>query len=197
MAGDEQPIRIGGQHPFASPPDRRSPARRLRGRLLAPVTVWTAGTLEGSGEPQGGAPVDQGRGAGLTVSSVLVAEGEPARLLGLIDPTSALWEAARQAGAFVVHVLQAGDRALAERFAEIRPPVRGPFAGLEVSGSPWGPLLGGSRPWAACRLQGSTPAGYAELVEGVIERLELHDGEQPLAFLHGRYVSVGEPEDRA
>ena len=183
MAGDEQPIRIGGQHPFATPPDRRSQARRLRGRLLAPVTVWTAGDLPA--------------GAGLTVSSVLVAEGEPARLLGLIDPTSALWEAARQAGAFVVHVLQAGDRALAERFAEIRPPVRGPFAGLEVSGSPWGPLLGGSRPWAACRLQGSTPAGYAELVEGVIERLELHDGEQPLAFLHGRYVSVGEPEDRA
>jgi 3-hydroxy-9,10-secoandrosta-1,3,5(10)-triene-9,17-dione monooxygenase reductase component len=196
MAGDEQPIRIGGQHPFATPPDRRSQARRLRGRLLAPVTVWTAGTLEGSGEPRRGAPVDRG-GAGLTVSSVLVAEGEPARLLGLIDPTSALWEAARQAGAFVVHVLQAGDRALAERFAEIRPPVRGPFAGLEVSGSPWGPLLGGSRSWAACRLQGSTPAGYAELVEGVIERLELHDGEPPLAFLHGRYLSVGEPEDRA
>jgi hypothetical protein len=48
---DEQPIRVGGQHPFATPPDRRSPARRLRGRLLAPVTVWTAGAPEGSGEP--------------------------------------------------------------------------------------------------------------------------------------------------
>jgi 3-hydroxy-9,10-secoandrosta-1,3,5(10)-triene-9,17-dione monooxygenase reductase component len=178
-------MHVGGQHPFATPPDRRSPARRLRGRLLAPVTVWTAGNLEGRG------------GAGLTVSSVLVAEGEPARLLGLIDPTSALWEAARQAGAFVVHVLAAGDRALAERFAEVRPPVRGAFAGLEVTGSPWGPLLGGSRSWAACRLQGSTPTGYAELVEGVIERLELHDGEAPLAFLRGSYVSVGEPDDRA
>jgi 3-hydroxy-9,10-secoandrosta-1,3,5(10)-triene-9,17-dione monooxygenase reductase component len=179
---DEQPIRVGGQHPFATPPERRSPARRLRGRLLAPVTVWTAG--------------DPPSGAGLTVSSVLVAEGEPARLLGLIDPTSALWEAARQAGAFVVHVLSAGDRALAERFAEIRPPVRGAFAGLEVTGSPWGPLLGGRHSWAACRLQGSTPAGYAELVEGVIERLELHDGEAPLGFLHGRFVSVVEPDDR-
>jgi 3-hydroxy-9,10-secoandrosta-1,3,5(10)-triene-9,17-dione monooxygenase reductase component len=180
---DEQPIRVGGQHPFATPPDRRSQARRLRGRLLAPVTVWTAG------DPPGG--------AGLTVSSVLVAEGEPARLLGLIDPTSALWEAARQAGAFVVHVLAAGDRALAERFAEIRPPVRGAFAGLEVTGSPWGPLLGGSRSWAACRLRGSTPAGYAELVEGVIERLEVQDGEAPLGFLHGSYVSVREPQEDA
>jgi hypothetical protein len=42
----------------------------------------------------------------------------------------------------------------------------------------------------------NTPTGYAELVEGVIERLEVHDGEQPLAWLHGRYVSVEEPEDR-
>lgn len=176
-------MHVGGQHPFATPPDRRSPARRLRGRLLAPVTVWTAGSLPG--------------GAGLTVSSVLVAEGEPARLLGLIDPTSALWEAAREAGAFVVHVLAAGDRALAERFAEVRPPLRGVFAGLEVTGSPWGPLLGGHRSWAACRLAGSTPTGYAELVEGVIERLELDDGEEPLAWLHGRYVPVGEPGDRA
>ena len=182
MASDEQPIRIGGQHPFAMPPDRRSPARRLRGRLLAPVTVWTAGSPPTA--------------AGLTVSSVLVAEGQPARLLGLIDPTSALWEAVQQAGAFVVHVLQAGDRALAERFAEIRPPVRGAFAGLEVTGSRWGPLLGGRRSWAACSLAGSTPTGYAELVEGAIERLELPDGEDPLAWLHGRYVSVGELEDR-
>jgi 3-hydroxy-9,10-secoandrosta-1,3,5(10)-triene-9,17-dione monooxygenase reductase component len=179
-------MRIGGQHPFATPPERRSQARRLRGRLLAPVTVWTAGAPE----------ADRG-GAGLTVSSVLVADGEPARLLGLIDPTSALWEAARQAGAFVVHVLAAGDRALAERFAEIRPPVRGAFAGLEVAGSPWGPLLGGRRSWAGCRLAGSTPAGYAELVEGVIERLELHDGQASLGWLHGRYVSVGEPEEDA
>ena len=69
-------------------------------------------------------------------------------------------------------------------------------AGLEVTGSPWGPLLGGSRSWAGCRLAGSTPTGYAELVEGVIERLELHDGEPPLGWLHGRYVSVGELDER-
>jgi 3-hydroxy-9,10-secoandrosta-1,3,5(10)-triene-9,17-dione monooxygenase reductase component len=68
---------------------------------MAPVTVWTAGHAPG--------------GAGLTVSSVLVAEGQPARLLGPIDPASASWEAMREAGAFVVHVLAVGDRALAER----------------------------------------------------------------------------------
>ena len=181
MATGQEPIRVGRQPPFAVPPERRDPARRLRGRLVAPVTVWTAGRPPG--------------GAALTVSSVLVAEGEPARLLGLIDPTSAFFEAAQETRAFVVHVLAAGDRALAERFSEVRPPIRGPFERLEVAESPWGPVLGGSRPRAACRLTGSTPVGYAELVEGVIEQLELPDLEDPLAYLHGRYRSVRELGD--
>src|ERR687896_539136 len=105
MASDQEPLRLGHHPPFSVPAERRDPARRLRGRLVAPVTVWTAG------QPPGG--------AGLTVSSILVAEGEPARLLGLIDPTSAFWEAAQETRAFVVHVLAVADRALAERFSEI------------------------------------------------------------------------------
>jgi len=181
MAGKQEPIRVGRQPPFTVPPERRDPARRLRGRLVAPVTVWTAGRPPG--------------GAGLTVSSVLVAEGQPARLLGLIDPTSALWEAAQATRAFVVHVLAAGDQALAERFSEVRPPIRGPFERLEVAESPWGPVLAGRRPRAACRLAGSTPVGHAELVEGVIEQLDLPDLEDPLAYLHGRYRSVRELDD--
>jgi 3-hydroxy-9,10-secoandrosta-1,3,5(10)-triene-9,17-dione monooxygenase reductase component len=181
MAGGQEPIRIGRQPPFAVPPERRDPARRLRGRLVAPVTVWTAG------HPPAG--------AGLTVSSVLVAEGQPARLLGLIDPTSAFFEAAQENRAFVVHVLAAGDRALAERFSEVRPPIRGPFERLQVAESPWGPVLGGSRPRAACRLVGSAPVGYAELVEGVLEQLELPDLDDPLAYLHGSYRSVGDLPD--
>ena len=178
MASGHEHIRIGSQPPFAVPAERRDPARRLRGRLVAPVTVWTAG--------------DPSRGAGLTVSSILVVEGQPAHLLGLIDPTSALWEAVQATRAFVVHVLAAGDRALAERFSEVRPPIRGPFERLEVAESPWGPVLEGRRPRAACRLTGSTPAGHGELVEGVIEQLELPDLDDPLAYLHGRYRSVGE-----
>jgi 3-hydroxy-9,10-secoandrosta-1,3,5(10)-triene-9,17-dione monooxygenase reductase component len=87
---------------------------------VAPATVWTAAH-----------PPD---GAGPTVSSVLVAEGQPAHLLGLIDPTSAFWEAMQEARAFVVHVLALGDRALAERSSEIRPLIRRPFDGLQVVG---------------------------------------------------------------
>jgi 3-hydroxy-9,10-secoandrosta-1,3,5(10)-triene-9,17-dione monooxygenase reductase component len=181
MAGGDEPIRVGSRPPFAVPPQRRDPARRLRGRLVAPVTIWTAGRPPG--------------GAGLTVSSVLVAEGRPPRLLGLIDPTSAFLEAAQETGAFVVHVLAAADRALAERFSEVRPPLRGPFERLEVAESPWGPVLGGIRPRAACRLAGSSPVGHAELVEGVIEQLDLPELEDPLAYLHGSYRSVRELGD--
>jgi 3-hydroxy-9,10-secoandrosta-1,3,5(10)-triene-9,17-dione monooxygenase reductase component len=181
MTGNREPIHIGGQHPFSTPPERRDPVRRMRARLVAPVTVWTAGRPSS--------------GAGLTVSSVLVAQGEPARLLGLIDPTTAFWEAMREAGTFVVHVLAVADRPLAERFSEIRPPIRGPFEGLEVSESPWGPVLGGARPRVACRLASTSTVGYAELVEAVIERLELDDLEDPLAYLHGSYRSVGELDD--
>jgi len=173
--------RIQMQPPFAVPPERRDPVRRLRGRLVAPVTIWTAG------HPPGG--------AGLTVSSVLVAEGQPARLLGLIDPTSAFWEALQETRAFVVHLLAAGDRPLAERFSEVRPPIRRPFERLDVAESPWGPVLGGSRPRAACRLAGSAPVGHAELVEGVIEQLELPDLDDPLAYLHGGYRSMRDLED--
>jgi 3-hydroxy-9,10-secoandrosta-1,3,5(10)-triene-9,17-dione monooxygenase reductase component len=181
MATGQEPIRIGMQPPFAVPPQRRDPARRLRGRLVAPVTIWTAG------HPT--------TGAGLTVSSVLVVEGQPARLLGLIDPTSAFWETVQETRAFVVHVLAAADRALAERFSEIRPPIRGQFDRLDVVESSWGPVLGGNRPRAACRLAGSSPVGYAELVQGVIEQLELHDLADPLAYLHGSYRSVGDLPD--
>jgi 3-hydroxy-9,10-secoandrosta-1,3,5(10)-triene-9,17-dione monooxygenase reductase component len=171
-------IRVGGQYPFATPEERRSPARRLRGRLVAPVTVWTAGGVRD--------------GAGLTVSSVLVADGQPARLLGLIDPASALWEAIEGTGAYVVQALAVADRGLAERFAEVRPPIRGMFDGLEATASAWGPVLGGRRPLAGCRLEESREVGWALLVQGVIEQLEPRDLDDPLAWAHGGYRAVRE-----
>ncbi len=111
---------------------------------MAPVTVWTAGQLPG--------------GAGLTVSSVLVAEGQPARLLGLIYPTSAFWEAVQETRGLVVQGLAAGDRALAERFSEVRPPIRGPFERLELAESSSG---GYHQP--CCLVQRSSAADMAAI----------------------------------
>jgi hypothetical protein len=147
---------------------------------VAPVTGWTAGQLPG--------------GAGLTVSLVLVPQGQPARLLGLLDPTSVVWETVLEPRVLVVQVLAAGDQALAERCSKVRPPIRGSFERLAVAGSPWSGA-GGSRPGAACRLAGSTPVGYAELVQGQVEQLELPDLEDPLASRHGGSRSVRELSD--
>ena len=44
MTAGQEPIRIGSQPPFAVPPERRDPARRLRGRLVAPVAALAAVT---------------------------------------------------------------------------------------------------------------------------------------------------------
>jgi 3-hydroxy-9,10-secoandrosta-1,3,5(10)-triene-9,17-dione monooxygenase reductase component len=162
-------------NPFATPPGRREPARRLRGRLAAPVTVWT------SGHP----------GAGLTVSSVLVAEGDPPRLLGLLDPVTRLSETIAETGTFVVHVLGEDDQRLGERFAENRPPIRGQFEGLTVTPSAWGPVLAGTRPLASCRLAAIHPMGRAELVEGVIEEITLPVAAGPLVWYHGGWRTLG------
>ena len=71
---------IHTEHPFATPEGDRDPLRRLRGRMAAPVTVWTTGT--GAGRH------------GLTISSVVVAEGEPAHVLGLVDEDTDFWTSA-------------------------------------------------------------------------------------------------------
>jgi 3-hydroxy-9,10-secoandrosta-1,3,5(10)-triene-9,17-dione monooxygenase reductase component len=79
----EPGAQIHQSDPFATPVQDRSAVRRLRGRLAAPVTLWTAPGP-----------------AGLTVSSMLVADGDPGRIVGLIDEESGFWDAVEQAGRF-------------------------------------------------------------------------------------------------
>ena len=101
--------------PFAMPTGQRSPVRRLRGRLAAPVTLWTAPGP-----------------AGLTVSSTLVADGEPGRLLGLIDAGVRPLGGRRGAGRFAVTPLGPPHRQLADRFAGLLPAPGGLFAAGDV-----------------------------------------------------------------
>jgi 3-hydroxy-9,10-secoandrosta-1,3,5(10)-triene-9,17-dione monooxygenase reductase component len=159
--------------PFATPAALRDPARRLRGRLASPVTVWT------SGAPS--AP------SGLTVSSILVAEGEPSSVLGLVNSTTDLWEAVEETGAFVVHVLERRHRHLAERFAGRMPSPGGLFRELVIEPSDWGPKLTDVPNRALCRLAGARQVGYHNLVEAAIEGVEVESLEDPLAFYQGRY----------
>ena len=165
------------ENPFATPAEARSPARRLRGRLTSGVTVWTSFGDEGA--------------AGLTVSSVVVADGDPGRILGLLNDTTTLWEAIASSRRFVVHLLDRDHRDVAERFAGLRPAPGGVFAGLDADPSDWGPVLGGISNRAYCRLVSDAPAGYQILVAGTIERVDLAELERPLVYFRGRYRDLG------
>ena len=162
------------ENPFVDPLDSRAPARRFRGRLPLPVTLWSAGTTED--------PV------GLTVSSVLVAEGEPPRLLGLVSPTTDLHDAIADGGSFVVHVLPETASTTAEIFAGLRPSPGGPFEGRELHPSEWGPALVEFGTRAYCRVVATRTMGFHSLVESEIENIEIEDGDtSPLAFWRGHF----------
>lgn len=156
--------------PFATSGARRSPARQLRGRLAAPVTLWTAP-----------AP------AGLTVASTLVAEGEPDRLLGLVDPESDLWAAIRDAERFAVAVLGPQHRQLADRFAGLFPSPGGLFALDEWTPTRYGPIPADAGGWVGCRLDDAREYGWGLLVEATIEQVSLTEEAAPLLYHRGRY----------
>jgi flavin reductase (DIM6/NTAB) family NADH-FMN oxidoreductase RutF len=166
-------VTIHSEHPFLEP--ERDPVRRLRGRLGGAVTLWTSGQGEG--------PLDR---AGLTVTSVLVANGEPARLLALLDPDSALSEALQETGLAVVTLLRWEDRALAEAFAGTAPAPGGAFRQAQFVTTPWGPRPVGAATWAGVRLEATTEVGWSSLVTCVVEELEVGEDE-PLTHRRGRY----------
>lgn len=165
--------RIHYENPFVTPVELREPARRLRGRMAAPVTIWTSGA--------GGART------GLTISSAVIAEGRPSLVLGLMNDTSDLFEAIQENGRFVVHVLEESHKVLADVFAGLRPSPGGMFSSLDTHESEWGPVLSDVPNRAFCRHTGSIEAGYQRLVQGAAERIELDDLERPLVYFRGRY----------
>ncbi|MCJ7725281.1 MAG: flavin reductase family protein, partial [Acidimicrobiia bacterium] len=134
------PGEIHGEHPFATPPEMRDPVRQFRGRLAAPVTLVTSGTPDTR--------------AGLTVSSLLVADGDPSFVHLLVGTATDLWDAISETGAFVVHVLAAEHREISDRFALIRPSPGGLFLGIDVTDTDHGPEIGVIGTRAYCRYVG-------------------------------------------
>lgn len=152
---------IHSDHPFVPPEDQRDPARRFRARLGGAVSLWTSG--------------DGPTRVGLTVSSLLVADGEPAHVLALVDPESDLWGELTQRQTAVVQLLAWRHRGLADGFAGVAPAPGGAFRLGEWTASGWGPVLHGVSAWAGVRLSAAVPreVGWSVLVEAVIEHVEL------------------------
>ncbi|MFP5282511.1 MAG: flavin reductase family protein [Actinomycetes bacterium] len=170
---------IHSAHPFVPPEGERAPLRRLRGRLPLPVTVWTTAL--------------RGRRAGWTVSSLLLADGEPPQVLGLVDEDSDLADLLPESGTVAVSLLDWSHRALAEVFAGLAPAPGGPFRTAAWTATAWGPVLDGAPGWVGARIEpGTDRAGWSLLVRGRIEHIEVPSvptGEA-LGYLRGRYRAL-------
>lgn len=168
---------IHSDHPFADPASGRDPVRRFRGRIGGAVTLWTAGA---------------GRArAGLTVSSVMVAGGEPSRVLALLDPDSDLAETLASTGRSVVHLLRWADRDLAEMFAGTAPAPGGRFAQAAFVDTEWGPRLAGVETWAGVSLEDAREVGWSTLVTAVVDAVTVGVEDDPLVHRRGRFVPPG------
>lgn len=180
---------IHSEHPFA--PDQRDPGRQLRGRLGARVSIWTAGELVPTGSGgAGGRPDRRGpvKAAGLTVSSMMVAAGEPWRLLALLDPDADLTERLVNGGRASVNLLRWPQRNLADVFAGRAPAPGGPFVTAQFEQTPWGPRLIGSASWAGVELETTLEVGWSLQVVCRIVEAELGDESDPLHHVRGRYA---------
>lgn len=172
---------IHSDHPFAAPEPERDPLRRVRGRLAAPVTVWACGT----GRER----------VGLTVSSVLVVEGEPAHLLGLIDPLSDLAERLVVGQPCTVSVLAVGQEFLAGAMAGHEPAPGGPFTIGAWNDTPAGPHLAGAAAVVEAVVSERREVGWSLLVEVEVTSAAVGHAD-PLILLRGAFQTVSSTPGR-
>jgi flavin reductase (DIM6/NTAB) family NADH-FMN oxidoreductase RutF len=173
-------LTIHSGHPFVEPESERDPVRRLRGRLGGTVTLWTSGA---------------GRSrAGLTVSSLVVANGSPAHVLALLDPDCDFASVLVASGTAVVQLLEWSHRDLADAFAGLTPAPGGVFTLGVWHETDWGPRLEGASAWAGVRLsEEPRDVGWSLLVDTVLERVELGTESHPLVHRRGSYVRPEAP----
>jgi flavin reductase (DIM6/NTAB) family NADH-FMN oxidoreductase RutF len=151
--------------------------RQLRaalGLFATGVTIVTTLTPEG-------APL------GMTVNSFNSVSLEPPLVLWSLGLRSGSLPSFRQAPRYVIHVLGADQRALAERFAQ-----RGAdrFASTDwAPGLGDMPVLAGAAAVFECRARSSYEEGDHVILVGQVERCSSRHGAQPLIFHGGRFYT--------
>jgi flavin reductase (DIM6/NTAB) family NADH-FMN oxidoreductase RutF len=169
---------IHDDHPFQTPPEERDPVRQFRGRLVAPVTVVTAGNAE--------------QRVGLTISSLMVAEGDPGSVYMLIGSATDLWEEIESSGKFVVHIVDDSMRDHGDAFAGFRPRPGGVFTDVEVEDTEWGPAIAQAPNRLYCHLSSHSVLPFHHLVEGAIDQVDLNDLNNPAIYYRGTYRRLEE-----
>jgi flavin reductase (DIM6/NTAB) family NADH-FMN oxidoreductase RutF len=171
-------VTIHSEHPFLPPEPDRDPVRRLRGRMPQPVTVWCA--------QRGDAR------AGWTVSSLVLADGEPAEVAGLIDEDSDLADLAEATRTVAISVLAPTHRGLADALAGIAPAPGGAFRMGTWRETTWGPVLTDAVGWLGVELTDTeSRLGWARLFRGWCAEVSLDpEAGEVLAHLRGRYRAL-------
>lgn len=174
--------------PWADDPEQRDQVRRARGRMPLPVTVWLAATTEPDVLVP---PLYQARAGtvGLTVSSLVVAPGQPGRLAGVVSPSTDFGDllVTTPGTRFTVHLLAAGQRRLARHFAGDIP---SPPGDLDVLATAFGPALAAVADRVFCELVSCRPYGWSHLAEADVVGVELGPRRDPLGWYGGMFVAL-------
>lgn len=165
---------IHREHPFVPDPDARDQLRRFRGRLGPQVSLWTTGAGHAA--------------TGLTVSSMMIALGEPGHVLGLLDPDSDLADGLPVGAGVAVQLLAWRHRDAAEQFAGQMPAPGGPLAVNPHTDTPWGPVLAHVGSWLGCRVTDRREVGWSLEVSAVVEQVTIGPDEDPLHHRRGRWL---------
>ncbi len=123
---------------------------------------------------------------------MLVADGEPAQVVGLVDEDSDLADLVTRGGPIAVSLLGGQHRGLADAFAGVTPAPGGAFRLGTWTETEWGPVLSDATGWLGGRLSAPTDrAGWSLLLRAEIEHIEVPvAADVALAYLRGRYRSI-------
>ena len=130
-----------------------------------------------------------GQRVGLTVASLVSLSLEPPLVGVAVRRDAALHELLRDAGAFAVSMLAAGQERLAQHFARGVPPIA-LWEGVPLHEGEGPPQLAGAVGWLRCLVVAQHETGDHTFFVGEVEAAERGPGERALVF-HGRnYVAL-------
>lgn len=126
----------------------------------------------------------------------MIADGEPAEVVGLIDEDADLWDLAQVGRRIAVSLLGWQHRLVAEVCAGLAPSPGGPFRTGTWVDTDWGPVLEDAPGWLGASLLEQEPdhAGWGLLVRARIEQIEIGSigDDGLLTHLRGRYRPLGD-----
>ena len=168
---------IHDENPFVEGTSDREPSRRFRGRLASPVTIVTSGDSE--------------HPAGLTVSSLVVVDGQPATAMLVVGPLTDLWDSIATTTRLVVHICDSSHAGLADVFAGVRPSPGGIFGRTPFTPTDHGPVLDEMPDRLFCTMRSMVETGYSGVVTVEVDKVELSNLTDPLIHFRGGYRRLG------